>query len=124
EVLRDLRDWAAGPDLDKSPIYWISGRAGAGKSVIAQTIAQDLAKSGQLLGSFRFSRSDSSRNNPNRLFTTIAMQMAIAMSDFRSVVNSAVLENPSLLTSSIETQFEQLLVQPWLKVQSNRGLSD
>ncbi|KIK57978.1 hypothetical protein GYMLUDRAFT_116342, partial [Collybiopsis luxurians FD-317 M1] len=113
-VLQDLKDWANGATgADNPPVRWLYGPAGAGKSAIAQTFAQTCAENGSLLGSFFFWRSDSSRNNPQRLFTTIALQMAIAIPQLRAGVNAAVSYNPFLPTSSIENQWDMLIINPW-----------
>ncbi|KAF5352247.1 hypothetical protein D9757_012507 [Collybiopsis confluens] len=107
-----------GDDLnDKLPIRWLYGPAGAGKSAIAQTFAEMCTRNGTLAGSFFFWRDDPSRNNPQRLFTTIASQLARERSDLRLAINDAVLQNPLVLTSSIEAQFDALVVQPGLQVQ-------
>ncbi|KAF9071961.1 hypothetical protein BDP27DRAFT_1198699, partial [Rhodocollybia butyracea] len=101
---------------------WLYGPAGAGKSAIAQTFAEACAKKGILAGSFFFWRSDPSRNNPERLFNTLAHQIAGAMPELRPIINSVVIRNPSVLTSSIEIQFNDLILQPcsllsWMRTQ-------
>ncbi|KAF9068885.1 hypothetical protein BDP27DRAFT_1421516 [Rhodocollybia butyracea] len=125
-ILKDLKDWVKQdtPQVfpDDSSIRWLYGPAGAGKSAIAQTFAEACAKNGILAGSFFFWRSDPSRNSPERLFTTLALQIAGAMPEIHSIINSAVIKNPSVLTSSIEIQFNDLILQPWFKVQMHQQL--
>ncbi|KIK59997.1 hypothetical protein GYMLUDRAFT_147320, partial [Collybiopsis luxurians FD-317 M1] len=116
-VLRDLEHWAnSTADVGDAKIIWLYGPAGAGKTAIAQTFAQTCAQSGTLIGSFFFWRSDSSRNNPQRLFTTIALQMAIAIRPLRGIVDETVIDNPFAPTSSIENQCKVLIIQPWLSL--------
>ncbi|KIK52275.1 hypothetical protein GYMLUDRAFT_109672, partial [Collybiopsis luxurians FD-317 M1] len=93
-------------------ICWLYGPAGAGKSAIAQTLAEICVKKGLLIGSFFFWGTDPSRNNPSQLFTTIALQLATSIPALRSIIDSVVMKNPMVLTSSIEIQFEQLILQP------------
>ncbi|KIK57989.1 hypothetical protein GYMLUDRAFT_86413 [Collybiopsis luxurians FD-317 M1] len=117
-ILDDLKDWMnSESERNVASVRWLYGPAGAGKSAIAQTFAETCMKNGTLAGSFFFWRSDLSRNNPQRLFTTLALQLASgrAWSALRVLINSVVLEDPSLLTSSIETQFEALIIQPYLR---------
>ncbi|KAF9068246.1 hypothetical protein BDP27DRAFT_1295417 [Rhodocollybia butyracea] len=125
-ILSELKVWAKQdtPQVftNGSSIRWLYGPAGAGKSAIAQTFAEACAKNGMLAGSFFFWRSDPSRNNPERLFTTLALQIAGAMPELRSIINSAVVKNPSVLTSSIEIQFNDLILHPWFKVQMHQEL--
>ncbi|KAF9069326.1 hypothetical protein BDP27DRAFT_1421115 [Rhodocollybia butyracea] len=126
-ILRELKDWVKQDDAPQvfpndSSIRWLYGPAGAGKSAIAQTVAEACAKDGSLAGSFFFWRTDSSRNNPERLFTTLALQITGAMPELRPIINSVVVKNPSILTSSIEIQFNDLILQPWFKVQMHQKL--
>ncbi|KAF9071960.1 hypothetical protein BDP27DRAFT_1445965 [Rhodocollybia butyracea] len=125
-ILRELKDWVKQDTPQVFPhdssIRWLYGPAGAGKSAIAQTIAEACAKNGTLAGSFFFWRSDPSRNNPERLFTTLALQITAAIPELRSIMNSVVIRNPSVLTSSIEIQFHDLILQPWFKVQMHQEL--
>ncbi|KIK62598.1 hypothetical protein GYMLUDRAFT_118021, partial [Collybiopsis luxurians FD-317 M1] len=94
-------------------VRWLYRPAGAGKSAIAQTFAQLCAENGTLLGSFFFWRADSTRNNAQRLFTTLALQMAISIPELRATVDAAVAHNPFSPTSSIQSQCETLIIQPW-----------
>ncbi|KAF9071943.1 hypothetical protein BDP27DRAFT_1218293, partial [Rhodocollybia butyracea] len=123
-ILGELKDWVEQdtPQVfpNDSSIRWLYGPAGAGKSAIAQTFAEACAKDGNLAGTFFFWRSDQSRNNPERLFTTLALQIAGAMPELRPIINSAIIENPSIVTSSIEILFDDLILQPCLKRSSAR----
>src|ERR1700761_5103941 len=75
-ILNDLESWANSAEGQDNPgIRWLYGPAGAGKSAIAQTFAQKCADDQTLVGSFFFRRSDPTRNNSQRLFATIALQM-------------------------------------------------
>ncbi|KIK54425.1 hypothetical protein GYMLUDRAFT_249569 [Collybiopsis luxurians FD-317 M1] len=55
-----------------------------------------------------------SRNNPRQLFTTVALQMVMAIPELRDTMDEAVVNNPLILTSSLENQFNILILQPWL----------
>ncbi|KAF9069784.1 hypothetical protein BDP27DRAFT_674400 [Rhodocollybia butyracea] len=116
-ILCDLEGWAVSNAPDVHAIQWLYGPAGAGKSAIAQTFAEACAKKGNLAGSFFFWRSDSSRDNPQRLFTTLAFQMALAIPGLRPIINAAVINNSLVPTSFIENQFDTLILQPMLKTQ-------
>ncbi|KAF9071964.1 hypothetical protein BDP27DRAFT_1290802 [Rhodocollybia butyracea] len=123
-VLKELKKWAKQdtPQVfpNDSSIRWLYGPAGAGKSAIAQTFAEACAKKGILAASFFFWRSDSSRNSPERLFTTLALQITSTIPELRSTMNSVVIRNPSVLTSSIENQFNKLILQPCSPLSSTR----
>ncbi|KIK66816.1 hypothetical protein GYMLUDRAFT_1023737, partial [Collybiopsis luxurians FD-317 M1] len=112
-ILNDLESWANSAEGQDNPgIRWLYRPAGAGKSAIAQTFAQKCADDQTLVGSFFFRRSDPTRNNSQRLFATIALQMAIAIPHLRVLVDAAVTRNLFAPTSSIEQQSDALVIQP------------
>ncbi|KIL57942.1 hypothetical protein M378DRAFT_15902 [Amanita muscaria Koide BX008] len=110
-VLRQLRDWFDNPNPTDS-IIWLHGPAGAGKSAIAQTIAHEYKERG-LAATFFFYRSDPSRNNGNRLFLTIAWQLAFSIPSTKDFIVQALNKTPHLPTQAIEPQFEQLVAHPF-----------
>ncbi|KIL60899.1 hypothetical protein M378DRAFT_50693, partial [Amanita muscaria Koide BX008] len=93
---------------------WLHGPAGAGKSSIAQTIARSYARP-KVAASFFFFKSDGNRNDGNRLFTTLAYQLALSMPEIRDCIDHSLSERPDLPRTNPETQFEQLLVRPFQK---------
>jgi hypothetical protein len=52
DLLREIQKWATDPY--GKDVFWMSGRAGTGKSTIARTVAYELAKQGCLGASFFF----------------------------------------------------------------------
>ncbi|KAF9443940.1 hypothetical protein P691DRAFT_653273, partial [Macrolepiota fuliginosa MF-IS2] len=54
-------------------IFWLKGPAGVGKSAISQSCAEMFAARKRLVAAFFFSRPNQ-RDNPQRLFTSIAYQ--------------------------------------------------
>jgi len=59
-------------------ILWLHGPAGAGKSAIAQTVAETCAGRNQLAATFFFARTVAGRNSIRHLFPTIAVQIALS----------------------------------------------
>ena len=86
-VLSDIMKWIKWEGDIKSFIMWVYGPAGAGKSAIAQTIAEMCEEEMILLASFFFSRVDPSRNNVSRLIATIAYQITFHLPDVRDAIN-------------------------------------
>lgn len=77
-AVRDkIEKWALrkDPDTNEASIMWLSGAAGAGKSAIAQSMAEDFHSRGLLAASFFFGRSDSTRNHARSLVSTIVYQL-------------------------------------------------
>ncbi|KAM6499305.1 hypothetical protein JOM56_004813 [Amanita muscaria] len=115
-VLRRLRDWFDNQSATDR-IIWLHGPAGAGKSAIAQTIADEYKERG-LAATFFFYRSDAERNDGNRLFPTIAWQLAFSIPAIKDVVVHALDRTPHLPRKDIESQFEQLVAHPFQALDS------
>ena len=96
------------------------GPAGAGKSAIAHTIAEMCYIAGILAASFFFARSVSGRNEKTFLITTIVSQLIAAIPEMREHVVNALHKDHSLLSRSLETQLEALIVKP-LEVARSRA---
>ncbi|KAM6499257.1 hypothetical protein JOM56_004765 [Amanita muscaria] len=111
-VMKRMRDW-----IDNSNptdrILWVNGPAGAGKSAIAQTIAHAYNQ-GEVAATFFFYRSDAGRNDGNRLFPTIAWQLAFSIPATKNHIVRALNKSPHLPMKGVETQFEQLVAHPFL----------
>jgi hypothetical protein len=73
-VLNEIESWAK--DFNKSPVFWLNGLAGTGKSTIAQTIAERIFAEGHLGASFFCSRDFEDRSNLHFIFPTLAFQLA------------------------------------------------
>jgi NACHT domain len=97
---------------ESEDVLWLYGSAGAGKSAIAQTIAEMCAKLGLIVASFFFSRASQSRNNEKRLISSIAYQLAISIPTTRSYIESAVQTDPAIFDRSLDTQIEALIIRP------------
>ena len=89
---------------------WLNGPARAGKSPMAQTIAERYQDS-RLAASFFFLRNSPDRGVANRLFTTLAWQLAKSIPETRPCIESALQKEPLLLTKSIDIQFNYLVVK-------------
>ncbi|KAF8066467.1 hypothetical protein FPV67DRAFT_1417372, partial [Lyophyllum atratum] len=56
-ILKEVYEWIENSVMTKvGSLMWLHGPAGAGKSAIAQTVAETCAERGQLAASFFFSR--------------------------------------------------------------------
>ncbi|KAM6503999.1 hypothetical protein JOM56_000942, partial [Amanita muscaria] len=110
-VLNEIGEWFEGSNLAKSPLLWLHGPAGVGKSVIAKTIARSHDR--QVVATFFFSTS--SNRSAATLFPTLAWQLARAIPETKQHIIAALKNNGSLLTSEIKEQFEHLIAQPLKK---------
>ena len=106
----EIESWTK--DFDKSPVYWLNGLAGTGKSTIAQTTAERLFADGRLGASFFCSRDFKDRSDLRLIFPTISFQLAYRYPDFRSTLVSLLQSNPEIGYESLYNQMESLIVTP------------
>ena len=112
-VLTEIESWAK--DFNKSPVFWLNGLAGTGKSTIAQTIAERLFAEGRLGASFFCSRDFEDRSNLNSIFPTLAFQLAQKYPEFRSHFVSILRSNPDVVHESLSSQMQKLIAEPLRK---------
>ena len=95
-------------------VLWMYGPAGAGKSAIAQSIAE-LCEA-LLAASFFFSRTAHGRNDHSMLVATIVWQLIKSIPEIREIVLSALEYDPTLLSQTPATQMKALIVDPMNQV--------
>ncbi|KAJ7899385.1 hypothetical protein B0H13DRAFT_1622782 [Mycena leptocephala] len=99
-------------NTNSSPIVWLHGPAGAGKSAIAQSLCQNLEQEGRLGASFFFKRGHPSRGHAKQLIATIAYQLALHLPNFNRHISKSVESDPSLVDKSLSIQLQKLIVEP------------
>ena len=109
-VLNEIELWAK--DFEKSPVFWLNGLAGTGKSTIAQTIAEHVFADGLLGASFFCSRDFEDRSDLHFIFPTLAFQLAHKYPDFQSHLIPLLQSNPDVVDESLYSQMERLIVEP------------
>ena len=109
-MLDKIEQWTE--DFEQSPIFWLRGLAGSGKSTIAQTIAERLFADGRLGASFFCSSGSDDRSNLRLIFPTLAFQLSLLYPKFRSSFIRLLQSNPDIVYQSIQDQAEQFLVEP------------
>jgi len=109
-VLEEIELWTR--DFKKSPVFWLNGLAGTGKSTITQTIAERAFASGLLGASFFCSRDFQDRSNLHFIFPTLAFQLAHKYPNFRSHLVSLLEFDPDIVDMSLYSQMERLIVEP------------
>ena len=109
-VLNEIESWTK--DLDRSPVFWLNGLAGTGKSTIAQTIAERAFADGLLGASFFCSRDFEDRSDLHFIFPTLAFQLAHKFPSFRAHLVPLLRSNPDVVDESLYNQMERLIVEP------------
>lgn len=122
-IIEEILDWIQ--DLDKHEFFlWLYGPAGAGKSAIAQTIAEICSSLGLLAASFFFSRTARGRNNDTLLIPTLAYQLMISIPETCEFISAAIDTDPLIFTRSLEGQLENLILQPLSHVFSHHRIEE
>ncbi|KAF8800990.1 hypothetical protein BYT27DRAFT_7311356 [Phlegmacium glaucopus] len=110
-VLQHIMTWIN--DLHKLCFFmWLYGPAGAGKSAIAQTITELCYNANLLATSFFFSRTAVGRNDKSRLIPTLVYQLCLSMPPIRKYVEDTSVQDPLVLTRSMDVQISSLMVNP------------
>ncbi|KAF9441882.1 hypothetical protein P691DRAFT_811901 [Macrolepiota fuliginosa MF-IS2] len=114
DFIDTITSWGLGTLQHVKPMLWMYGPAGVGKSAIAQTCSEGLAERNKLGAALFFSRSVGSnkRNDPHRLFPSLAYQIATKYDAYGDILDRRIQKNPTLVTKSIKEQFQELLVKP------------
>jgi hypothetical protein len=94
-------------------VFWLNGLAGTGKSTIAQSFSEAVAADGSLGASFFCSRDYLDRRELKNIFPTLAHQLACRYPPFRSHVVTSIKKDPTLAHTSLISQLENLLVDPF-----------
>ena len=102
--------WAK--DFQARNVFWLNGLAGTGKSTIAQSFSEAVAKEGLLGASFFCSRDYLGRKELKHIFPTLAYQLAYHYPHFRSHILTTIKKDPTLAHASLISQLENLLVTP------------
>ena len=109
-VLNEIESWAK--DFNRSPVFWLNGLAGTGKSTIAQTVGERVFADGLLGASFFCSRDFKDRSDLHFIFPTLAFQLAHKYPAFRSALVSLLQSNPDIVYESLHSQMGKLIAGP------------
>ena len=120
-VLKKIMDWVQGlGDLERRFYFmWLYGPAGAGKSAIAQTIAELCDELKLLAASFFFSRTAAGRNDHSRLIATLTYQLCLSIPEIHTYVEIAIELDPNVFSLSLDNQVRKLILEPLSHLHNN-----
>jgi len=120
EILDEIVEWINLHDADAPRVFWLSGQAGKGKSAIAHTVAAWADGLGVLGSCFCFARDRQAERRHEKMFTTIARDLAGRDPFLRRALAGAISADPSLKsTADIERQWRRLVLEPLSKVSAD-----
>ncbi|KAF9043073.1 hypothetical protein BJ165DRAFT_1482609, partial [Panaeolus papilionaceus] len=120
-LLNMMRNWA---QKGRPRIMWLYGSAGAGKSAVAQTMAQEFRAVLNLAASFFFSRTappNSHRGHEGRFVTTIACQLTEVVPGLHRYVEQIILSRPSVFDLTLTEQVTALIINPLKELQLEKN---
>ncbi|TIA10938.1 WD40 repeat-like protein [Aureobasidium pullulans] len=117
DLLADIQDWST--SSHSKSIFWLNGIAGAGKSTISRSVAEQFNTTGCLGANFFFKRGDGDRANAKKLFPTLARQLARHIPDILGKLLEVLETEPDIPSKSLREQFEKLIYQPLASVQDD-----
>jgi uridine kinase len=83
-----IAQWA---DEDKGePFLWVSGPAGTGKSTLIRSVSDRFHSERRLVAGYFFKRGEQGRNDTNRFFSTLAMQLADTIPPFKKALRESL----------------------------------
>src|ERR1700761_347483 len=117
-VLDQIRRWVRG---DGPSVMWLYGPAGAGKSTIAYTIAEqcDEQSPRSLAFSYFFSRRNTNRNDLTKFIPTFAHQLVSVIPSLAKWMKEAIESDRSIFFRRLEDQVQVLIAKP-LREMSNQ----
>ncbi|KAG2753294.1 WD40 repeat-like protein [Suillus brevipes Sb2] len=113
EILSDIKCWIRSTGEDEPRILLLSGTAGKGKSAIAHTIANWSHERGGMRACFCFDRTREAERRHEKIFTTIARDLADCDITMRGALARAVRDDNELKhTTDVSRQWQELVVGP------------
>ncbi|KAJ6536178.1 hypothetical protein B0H19DRAFT_1270971 [Mycena capillaripes] len=112
ELLDRLEHWVLDTSSDSSPIFWLSGMAGTGKSTVAYTLCQRLRSRKRCAASFFCSRNDEKARSRAFIIPTIVRQLIPVYTRYAHAIRNVHLDD---VVPASDRHVDELLIHPWLQ---------
>ncbi|KAF8341198.1 uncharacterized protein EI90DRAFT_2965467 [Cantharellus anzutake] len=110
DLIERIMAWCRTTEDSKNRVLLLTAVAGAGKTSVALSIAEECKKEKISSSSFFFKAGEQSR--PDHLFSGMARTMATHDPAYRASLISTLQEDPALSTAPFAMQFETLVAEP------------
>ena len=113
KLLKEISDWINNVEKGTPRIFWLHGPAGTGKSSIAHTIADQFKKDKRLGSCFCFGRSRLAERRHEKVFSTIARDLAQCDTSLSNQL-AAIVHGDAALKNTTDTlqQWKELITKP------------
>ncbi|KAF8328426.1 uncharacterized protein EI90DRAFT_1575591 [Cantharellus anzutake] len=109
-LIKHIMAWCRNIQVSEKRVMLLTAVAGAGKTSIASSIAEECTKEGILLLSFFFRAGEQSR--PDHLFSGMARSLAACDPVYHNFITSTLQIDPTLINAPFMRQFEKLVAEP------------
>jgi hypothetical protein len=109
DLLASFFAWADDPN--RSPILWLNGLGGTGKTTVCWSVCSRLLPN-RVGASFFISRDSAERKDYRRIFHSIVYQLCSGSSQIRTAVVKALRDDRDVTTKSLSEQMLKLLAEP------------
>jgi hypothetical protein len=109
-ILETIKEWSM--DMSQPSIYWMNGMAGTGKTTIAYSLSLILTSIHILGATFFCSRLVDECSKVERIFPTIAHNLARNYPSIASTILEVLKNDPDVAKRNLNQQFTELLVKP------------
>ncbi|KAF9472326.1 hypothetical protein BDN70DRAFT_777516, partial [Pholiota conissans] len=116
EILQRMYDWIIQSENRETWLMWLNGAAGAGKSAIMQTLAEQCFLNLIPVASFFLSRNDATRNSLAPLVATLVYQLIQQIPETTNTILQSIERNPFIFDQTLESQLHELVIQPLLQI--------
>ncbi|KAF8157858.1 hypothetical protein B0H34DRAFT_768765, partial [Crassisporium funariophilum] len=112
-ILDEITAWINNNEDDAQRIFWLHGKAGSGKSFIAHTIANRFKRLERLGSCYCFNSNLLAEHRDEKIFSTIARDLADCDKQMRTKLVAAICGNTSLKhTVDILQQWKEFIMKP------------
>ncbi|KAF8333981.1 uncharacterized protein EI90DRAFT_2915615, partial [Cantharellus anzutake] len=109
DLLNRIMAWCRNTENSEKRVMLLTAVAGAGKTSIAHSVAEECTREGILLSTFFFRACEQSQ--PDHLFSGMARSLAARDHAYGTFITSILREDPTLTTAPFTMQFKKLVAE-------------
>ncbi|TFK18972.1 hypothetical protein FA15DRAFT_674848 [Coprinopsis marcescibilis] len=116
-ILQNIKSWTIGAK-PSTPLLWLSGPAGGGKTCIQREVVELCEEEGIFAASFFFSTRINGLDKSTSFVATIALQLCASIPGYKRLVKRKIRKDGSIFEKSLETQLTELVARPLNRLQT------